>query len=347
MTGLRTVLAPVTALVLAVAVATAPTAAADGGPAATEPAAPEPASAGEPSAGEPGSSTPPATDEVGEPGADGAEGPGVDRPGAEPSGPAGDTDEPTEPAEPNEPTEPADPQTEVEFAPEAGLGPAGEQVRRTRTLGRSVQGRPIKAHYRGAADPEHVLVVLGQMHGDEKAGTHTARWVRNNVVPKPGTGVWVVDTMNPDGNARGTRTNAHGVDLNRNWPTSGWQATTRGSRYWSGPEPGSEPEVRAMMRFLRRTKPDYVASIHQPLRGIGRSSHDVAWEKRLARQLGLPRKYFGIAQGEGVSPTLTGWYNHHFDPHGTATTIEYGAAPSQRYRTRVAGLGIARAARVR
>lgn len=221
-------------------------------------------------------------------------------------------------------------------------------VEKRTTIGTSVRGRRIRAYYRGDKDAPHVLLVLGQMHGDEKAGPATAHWMRKHIKPKPGTALWVVPTINPDGNARGTRTNARGVDLNRNWPTSGWTSAGRGGRYWGGPRAASEPETRALMRLLRKVRPDYIASIHQPLRGIGRSGRDVRWERRLARNLHLPRRHFGVGNPSGtVSPTMTGWYDLRLGRHGVATTIEYGARTSLRFRTRVAGRGIARAARIR
>ena len=213
-------------------------------------------------------------------------------------------------------------------------------------IGRSVRDRPIRAFYRGEEGAPHVLLVLGQMHGDEKAGRGTARWMRDHVRPRPGTGLWVVPTMNPDGDARGSRTNARGVDLNRNWPTSGWSGAHRGTRYWGGPRPASEPETRAMIDFLREIRPDHIASIHQPLRAIGRGGHG-RWERRLARFLHLPRRHLGVGNPAGTdSPTLTAWYDTTLGEHGVATTIEYGARTSHRYRTRIAGRGIARAARL-
>lgn len=236
-------------------------------------------------------------------------------------------------------------------SPAASSAPSaepGDYVEQATVIGKSVRGRKIRAYYRGEEGADHVLVVLGQMHGDERAGPATARWMRDHVRPKPGTGVWVVPTMNPDGAARGTRVNARGVDLNRNWPTSGWTSRGKGSRTWGGPRPASEPETKAMMAFLREVKPDYIASIHQPLRGIGRSGRDVRWEKRLARELRLPRRHFGVGNPSGtVSPTMTGWYDTRLRRHGVATTIEYGARTSLKYRTKIAGRGIARAAKVR
>ncbi|TWH04737.1 putative carboxypeptidase [Nocardioides sp. J9] len=230
----------------------------------------------------------------------------------------------------------------------SATGPAaapGDVVTRTRLVGRSVRGRAIRAYYRGSPRAQRVLVVLGQMHGDEPAGRATATWIKNNVRPLAGTGIWVVPTMNPDGHARHTRQNARGVDLNRNWPTNGWRRTSRG-RYYSGPRRASEPETRAMMRFLADVKPAYIASIHQPLRAVGRSSKAPAWQVRLARQLRLPRRWLGVGNPSGtVSPTLTGWYNRRYA--GVAITIEYSPRPSKRYRTIVAGRGITRATRVR
>lgn len=219
-------------------------------------------------------------------------------------------------------------------------------VKKRVVVGTTPQGRKIVALFRGDPNARRTLLVLGQMHGDEPAGRDTALHVAKRLRPRAGTGVWIIPSMNPDGRAAGTRTNARGVDLNRNWPTSGWIRGTKGSRTYGGPKKGSEPETRAMMRFLRKHRPDYIASIHQPLNGIGKSGKDVTFEKRLAKQLGLRRTYFGVVQGEGTSPTLTGWYNRRLGQHGTAITIEYGARPTKAFRTYRAAHGILRAARV-
>ncbi|WP_030484584.1 M14 family zinc carboxypeptidase [Nocardioides aequoreus] len=213
-------------------------------------------------------------------------------------------------------------------------------------LGRSVRGRPIVAYRKGNPEARHHVVLLGQMHGDEPAGPRTVRAVLDRLRVDSDTDLWLVPTMNPDGAARGTRTNARGVDLNRNWPTSGWRDADRrpGSRSYRGPRPASEPETRVMMRFLRAVRPAYVASVHQPLRAIGRDDKDRRFVRRLARELDLPVRHLSVGTGSGrVSPTLTGWYN---DTHrGTAVTVEYAARPGATYVTRTAPAGLLRATR--
>ena len=164
---------------------------------------------------------------------------------------------------------PAAPPAYAAPSPSSPTTTAPAQVRIDKVIGHSARGRAIHAYYRGTPGARHVLVLLGQMHGDEPAGRRTAEFVRDRMVPRERTGVWIVVSMNPDGAARGTRANARRVDLNRNWPTSGWTSAGRGGRYWGGPRPASEPETRAMIRFLRQIKPDYIASIHQPLAAIG------------------------------------------------------------------------------
>lgn len=230
----------------------------------------------------------------------------------------------------------------------ATAAPDRPYVTKAITIGTSVDGRAIRAYFRGDPGADRVALVLGQMHGDESAGPRTVRHIRTYLKPKPGTGLWLIPTMNPDGRAHGTRTNARGVDLNRNWPTSGWIKGTKGSRTYGGPSKASEPETRAVMRFLKKHRPLFIVSIHQPLNGIGIAEHRVPFQKRLAAELGLKRKSFSVGQGQGqgTSPTLTGWYNRNHTRSGTAITVEYPGNAKAPFVTKRAGKGILRASRV-
>src|SRR6478672_5506184 len=142
----------------------------------------------------------------------------------------------------------------------AGGGGGGRPaVIGVRTLGHSVQGRRIVAWHLGQPGKPKV-VLIATMHGNERAPRQILESLRDRR-PIRGVDLWVVPTYNPDGAAHGTRKNAHGVDLNRNYPY-GWRDLD--GNYESGPSAGSEPETRAMMRFLSSVRPAWVLSFHQP-----------------------------------------------------------------------------------
>lgn len=216
-----------------------------------------------------------------------------------------------------------------------------KKVVERKVIGYSVQGRPIVAFRKGNPDARRKVVLLGQMHGDEPAGRATARYVRETLPVDSDVDLWVVPTMNPDGAALGSRRNARGVDLNRNWPTSGWVPGPRDS-YYPGPRPASEPETRAMKRFLAEVQPTFVASIHQPFGTVARTAKAPRYVRRLARHLGLGVRALPVRTAPGkVSPTLTSWYNTSFE--GASVTIELPSSPTKRYKTVRAGNGILRA----
>ncbi|MFM8352403.1 MAG: DUF2817 domain-containing protein, partial [Actinomycetales bacterium] len=83
-------------------------------------------------------------------------------------------------------------------------------------IGTSALGAPIHAYVLGDPEATTRVVVLGQMHGNEPAGTEVISALRN-LTPPEDTALWLIPTMNPDGQTRGSRTNARGVDLNRNF----------------------------------------------------------------------------------------------------------------------------------
>ena len=197
----------------------------------------------------------------------------------------------------------------------------------SQVIGHSAKGRPIVAWHLGESRKPKVVLIAG-MHGNEPAPTAILRTLRDGRSVH-GIDLWVVPSYNPDGLARGTRRNARGVDLNRNYPYQ-WAPLT--GSYYSGPAPASEPETRAMMRFLRKVKPDWILSFHQPLRGVDIAVQRPGFARRVARTLGLPTTTLncgGVCHG-----TMTGWYNHQSP--GFALTVEYGARPSRHLMTKIA-----------
>lgn len=184
-------------------------------------------------------------------------------------------------------------------------------------IGRSVTGRYIVARRQGPATAPKVLLVLGQMHGSEPAGRAVVGQVRQLPVPR-GVQVWTISTMNPDGSVRGTRQNARGVDLNRNFP-QGWLKSYTSRVYYPGPVALSEPESQAMVRFLDRLRPDLVVSLHQAARSIDTGNPKTRlWAYRLAQAFNLPTRT--VSCDGPCAGTMTGWFNTYYA--GFAVTVE-------------------------
>jgi murein peptide amidase A len=189
-----------------------------------------------------------------------------------------------------------------------------------RVIGHSVQGRPIVAWHLGRPGRKKV-VLIAVMHGNEPAPRRILTDLRDGP-PVHRLNLWVVPVYNPDGLAHHTRKNAHGVDLNRNYPYK-WIPQDGG--YESGPKPESEPETRAMMRFLAWVRPAYVLSFHQPLHAVDVTERP-RFSRRVARALDLPMTKLDC--GSSCHGTMTMWFNHRF--RGFALTVEYGASPAAR-----------------
>ena len=130
-------------------------------------------------------------------------------------------------------------------------------------LGRSHEGRPIRMELLGDG-PQRVLVIAG-VHGNEPGGPALARrlgqYLRQHPQLLAGCTVGIVTEVNPDGLARGSRTNAAGVDLNRNYPSSDWRPARPGELD-HGRFPASEPETRAVMRAVMLLEPQRIVDIH-------------------------------------------------------------------------------------
>ena len=184
-------------------------------------------------------------------------------------------------------------------------------------IGHSVRGRPIVAFERGDPSAPATLVV-GVIHGSEPAGLAVISQLRHLPLP-PGVHLWLVPTVNPDGLAAGTRQNAHGVDLNRNWPTAWKHNGVPWDGYYSGPRPMSEPENRAMRAFILRVKPALTIWYHQPLDVVYGSDPHVAVLKHYARLSGLPYRRLTAPRG-----AATRWQRRHF-PSSPAFVVEFPA----------------------
>jgi protein MpaA len=195
-------------------------------------------------------------------------------------------------------------------------------VHRWVVLGHSVRGRPIRALVIGDPAAARSILVVGCIHGDERAGIAVTQALRS-ARPPAGTALWLVDRFNPDGCAANTRQNAHGVDLNRNSPWHWRPLDHRGGPFWSGPHALSEPESRAINRFVRLHRPAVSIWYHQHARLVDDSGGDRRIERRYARFVKLPFRHYGTFPG-----SITSWQDATF-PRDTAFVVELpaGALP--------------------
>jgi murein peptide amidase A len=125
-------------------------------------------------------------------------------------------------------------------------------------------------------------LLLGGVHADEltpiPVAFRFAQYLSENsqTVSNGKTRVIVAPLVNPDGFMRNTptRTNANGVDLNRNFYTMDWyshakrlwiERRSRAAKHFPGYFPNSEIEVLFQIQLMDQFNPDKILSIHAPL----------------------------------------------------------------------------------
>lgn len=192
---------------------------------------------------------------------------------------------------------------------------------------RSVQGKPLWQRDVVSPKAKRRVLVIGAIHGDELSSSSLVfHWIQHAVVTPSDVHWRFVPMVNPDGALRdpSTRTNAHGVDLNRNFPTPNWdkeapvywnQRTGKDPRRWPGPQPLSEPESRWLLAEMESWKPDLIVSVHAPY-GVLDFDGPVVPPQRLGR---LYLDQVGIFPG-----SLGNWGGVH--KHVPVVTIELNNA---------------------
>jgi len=192
-----------------------------------------------------------------------------------------------------------------------------------RVIGTSVQGRPIEATRFGTPGGT-VVVVVGVIHGDEDAGLLITKALSQSTIPR-GIDLWLVPTINPDGTALGWRTNANQVDLNRNFPYA-WSKIGRPG-YWqyAGNRRASEPETKAIIKFLREIKPDLGIWYHQNLNIISPGTGlEGKLRERYSQLTDTPLKRITGGRYTGVAVT---WQRNTFTS-GYGFVVELGSSLS-------------------
>ena len=138
--------------------------------------------------------------------------------------------------------------------------------------GQSVRGVPLRAWIPAI---ECRVLVLAGLHGEEPETTVILSRALRSMAEPPRHSACIL-SANPDGILQGTRGNANGVDLNRNFPTADWRPGTVPVRWHidepeatlpisTGSAPCSEPETAALISLIDSLAPRLIVALHAPL----------------------------------------------------------------------------------
>ncbi len=120
--------------------------------------------------------------------------------------------------------------------------------------------------------PKRILLIAAT-HGVEPQSAYYAQRLVEQLELDPETSnfannLQIIPVLNPHGLKTFSRTNARGVDLNRNLPSSNWQPSpalledSSPNPYYGGPQPASEKETQDLVETIRSFKPDLIISLH-------------------------------------------------------------------------------------
>jgi len=168
----------------------------------------------------------------------------------------------------------------------------------------SVKGAPIivKRIYDGSDTNEvvdakhHRVLIIGGFHGDEYSTVSVIfKWITLIDQYYTNSYHWqIIPLLNPDGLLQRSprRTNANGVDLDRNFPVTAndynaiqyWEENTNGDpEYFPGKYALSEPESRWLAEEIEQYQPDAIITIHAPNHSLGYKSSTITRSKKAAQ----------------------------------------------------------------
>jgi murein peptide amidase A len=129
--------------------------------------------------------------------------------------------------------------------------------------GYTVEGDEILT-YKTEGKAANYVYLLAGVHGDEVEGVYVLNqlfeWLKEEEeINHPSI---VVPILNIDGYRAATRTNAHGVDLNRNFAAKSWTDKGLKKKYYPGKSPMSEPENLHLDKLFQKHPPRIILTFH-------------------------------------------------------------------------------------
>lgn len=176
----------------------------------------------------------------------------------------------------------------------AALAATHPTLARLSSMGKSVQGFDLWvleiANFLEPLGDKPKVYFDGGHHGNEQLGLEATYAVAvkllndyftNSTVKRivDSSHIVLVPSVNPDGTIANTRKNAHGVDLNRNYPFHWGEpgcSHNPGSATYCGPAAMSEPEAKANVAFVEALRPDVYVTMHT---GVTMLLHPWGWTR--------------------------------------------------------------------
>lgn len=114
------------------------------------------------------------------------------------------------------------------------------------------------------------ILIIGVFHGDEPQGKYLIeKYLSQEIYFEDNNNLIFIPCLNVDGMQNNTRTNANGVDLNRNFPTKNWgqdgsDAGKNPKDYYGGKTPASETETQFVIDIIEKYNPKLILTLHAP-----------------------------------------------------------------------------------
>lgn len=127
------------------------------------------------------------------------------------------------------------------------------------------------------------ILVIGVFHGEEPQG----KYLIDKYLETKESDLLFIPCLNPDGMVENKRTNANGVDLNRNFPTKNWELTEK-DQYFGGEKPASEIETKFVIDIINEYKPEIILTLHSPYKIVNYDGPAKEISEKISKIIGYP-----------------------------------------------------------
>ena len=133
-------------------------------------------------------------------------------------------------------------------------------------------------------DAKCKALVIGVFHGDEPQGKFL---IEKYMQLNPNSDLYFIPCLNPDGMEMNKRTNASGVDLNRNFPTNNWEYTAK-DEFFGGEAPASEIETKFLIDVIEELSPKIILTLHAPFKVVNYDGDAKEISKEISKIINYP-----------------------------------------------------------